>query len=328
MSKRVERVATSLWAATVIVLAVLIVPPAFCYLLELTGSSSGPAPDHWVQSQFPITWTLNPTTDSNISGSQTVATVITDSFATWTSAPNVALSVTRTADTTSTSVGANGTNLVCFVCTGDFSKEAQTLAITLITTVDAGQPNLHGGTAVVNGQLVDADILFNPAVSFSTGGGSNQDLQTVATHEIGHFLGLDHSAVVRAMMFPFAPALEHTLGYDDVAGLALLYPKATPDVPTGTISGAVTLAGNGVFGAHVYADSMTSAMPYPASIRKTPIGTLTTPGGGYQIQNIPPDSYVVTAEPLDLPVQEADVSGYSQVFGQPAVQTDFTTRWH
>ncbi len=313
--------------AIVLVIAGLMVSPAFAYLLELTGSGSSAVPDHWVQTQFPIVYAINTKTGSNISGAVSVNTVIANSFAAWTSAPNTQLAVSATA-TSSTAVGADGTNLICFVCTGDFSKEAQTLAVTMTTTVDAGQSNLHGGTASQNGQLVDADILFNPSVKFSTDNSGNQDLGTVATHEIGHFFGLDHSAVVRAMMFPFAPPFEHTLGYDDVAAISLNYPKAAPDFPTGAISGTVTLGGNGVFGAHVFADSTTNAMPVPGNIRKTPIGVLTTPGGSYQIQNVPPDSYVVTAEPLDLPVQNSDVSGFPQTFGQSSVQTNFTTRWH
>ena len=315
------------FAGALAVIAILLVSPAFAYLFELTGSGSGAVADRWVQSQFPITYAINTKTGSNISGSTSVATVIANSFAAWTSAPNTTLFVSSTT-TSSTSVGADGTNLVCFVCSGDFSKEAQTLAITMTTTVDAGQSNLHGGTAAANGQLVDADILFNPSVKFSTDNSGNQDLGTVATHEIGHFFGLDHSAVVRAMMFPFAPPFEHTLSYDDVAAISVLYPKAVPDFSTGTLSGTVTLGGTGVFGAHVFADSTTSAMPVPGNIRKTPIGVLTTSGGTYQIQNVPPDSYVITAEPLDLPVQNSDVSGFPQAFGQTAVQTNFTTRWH
>jgi len=36
---------------------------------------------------------------------------------------------------------------------------------------------------------------------------------------------------------------------------------------------------------------------------------------------------VVIAEPLDLPVSDSDVS-WASAFGQSAVQTNFTTRWH
>ena len=167
---------------------------------------------------------------------------------------------------------------------------------------------------------------LNPSTQFDTGGGTGQNLQTVATHEIGHFFGLDHSAVVRAVMFPFAPDILTTLSYDDVAGISSLYPQGTPDVATGSISGKVRLSGSSVFGAHVFANSTTSALPF-ANVRKTPIGTLTLTDGSYTIRGVPPDSYLVVAEPLDLPVTDSDVSWASE-FNQAKVQTNFTTRWH
>jgi matrixin len=200
-----------------------------------------------------------------------------------------------------------------------------------LTTVatDVGAPDGRGGRTLFVGQLLDADILFNPKINFSTAGGSNQDLQTVSTHEVGHFFGLSHSAVVRAMMFPFAPSLLTTLSYDDVAGISTLYPAGSPVVPTTNISGTVRLNNAAVFGAHVFADSQTQADPFGGfNIRKTPIGTLTLPDGTYSIQGVPADVYRIAAEPLDLPVENGDVSGYASAFGQGAVQTNFTTRWH
>jgi hypothetical protein len=154
-------------------------------------------------------------------------------------------------------------------------------------------------------------------------------MQTVATHEIGHFFGLDHSAVVRAMMFPFTPDNERTLGYDDVAGISAMYPASGQAVGTGSIAGTVRLNGTGVFGAHVFADSQTAAEAFSAfNIRKTPIGGMSTPGGSYTITGVPADSYVVTAEPVDLPVTNADVADYPKAYAQSAVQTNFTTRSH
>ena len=127
-------------------------------------------------------------------------------------------------------------------------------------------------------------------------------------------------------MYPFAPDQLTTLSYDDVAGISSLYPKSTPDVATGSISGKVTLNGSAVFGAHVFANPTTSATPL-SNVRKTPIGTLTLPDGTYTITGLPPDSYDVLAEPLDLPVSDSDVSWASE-FNKSSVQTNFTSRWH
>jgi hypothetical protein len=221
---------------------------------------------------------------------------------------------------------------VCFVCTGvDFSASDGTLALT--TTFSNG-----------SGVISQADIYFNPSpktlcfVTDAQSGGcptkgdSAQDLQTVATHEIGHFFGLDHSGVARAIMFPFAPSLLTTLSYDDLAGISTSYPSPAPVVPMGKITGTVTMAPNGspVFGAHVFASSTTASNPFAAfnNIRKTPIGTLTLPNGSFTISGVPADSYVVMAEPLDGPVDNTAVEWGSPATFKQQIQTNFTTRWH
>jgi predicted Zn-dependent protease len=305
--------------------------PASSHLNNYTASSNGPQLDHWATSSFPVIWNLNPAHNANVQGTRSVADVIQASFNTWMAVPNTALSVTRAADSTATTAGFNTTNLICFVCSGDFSSEAETLAVTLTTVATSvGDSDGRGGQTQFIGQILDADILFNPSRNFTTDvGGANQDLQTVATHEIGHFFGLDHSAIVRAIMFPFTPDSETTLGYDDVAGISAVYPKTSPDVSMGTIAGTVRLNGTGVFGAHVFADSTTGAEAFSGfNVRKTPVSTLSFPDGTYTISGVPPDSYTVTAEPLDLPVTNTDVDGFAKAFKQTAVQTNFTTRSH
>jgi hypothetical protein len=297
-----------------IALAVTLVAlPASSYLFNFTDRNR----DHW--AAMPVSWTLNPTRSSHVHGTRSVADVITASFATWVAAPNTAVAVTRTADTTSKDTGNDGRNLICFVCSGDFSDEESTLAVTFTTTQS-------GGSA--SGTIIDADILFNPNRDFSTDGASgNEDLQTVATHEIGHLFGLAHSGVVRATMFPFAPDNERTISYDDVAAISTLYP-GTRVVQTNSISGTVTLNNAGVFGAHVFAGSQTAVEPFAAfNIRKSPISALTLPDGTFTIQGAPSDTYIITAEPLDLPADNSNIEDYARSFGKSSVQTNFTTRW-
>ena len=309
----------------------LIARPATSHLAGYSQSASGPVRNHWGNS-FPIQWNLNPKTKSNIQGSVSVAQVIQTSFQTWLQAPNAALTASRGADNTSVSSSNNSPqnqNIICFICTADFGGD-ETLAITFsrISTA-AGASDGHGGTTQFAGQIIKADIFFNPATKYNTDGTSDEDLQTVATHEIGHFFGLDHSAIVRAVMFPFAPSLLRTLSYDDVAGISVLYPKATPDFPAGVIAGTITRANTGaaVFGAHVYASSLSNTETFPGlGIRKTAIGTLTFPDGTYRIEGVPPDSYTVIVEPLDDPTTTADVPEYGQAFGH-TIETDFTSRW-
>ena len=306
--------------------ALLVAVPAFSFLPQLTSSQ----PDHWSLTAFAVQWNLNPSTSgAKISGSQSVAQGMQASFDTWATAPNTALSISvgPVSSVSQENNSPSNINLICFVCSDAPFGGTETLAVTVTTTADSpGTSDGHGGTTQFAGQIIKGDIAFNPSTQFDTGGGTGQNLQTVATHEIGHFFGLDHSAVVRAVMFPFAPDILTTLSYDDVAGISSLYPQGTPDVATGSISGKVRLSGSSVFGAHVFANSTTSALPF-ANVRKTPIGTLTLTDGTYTVRGVPPDSYLVVAEPLDLPVTDSDVSWASE-FNQAKVQTNFTTRWH
>lgn len=64
----------------------------------------------------------------------------------------------------------------------------------------------------------------------------NVDLLTVATHEIGHTLGLAHSNDPDALMFPSYSGPHRFLGQDDIAGVQSLYgvasaPQPAPEAP-------------------------------------------------------------------------------------------------
>jgi len=313
-------------------LALTMVLPAHSFLPQGSGIGSTFVPSAW--TTLPIPWVINPsTTGANIVGTVPVTTVINNAFDSWHNAPDTTIATTNvgTSGITDANNVPAGTNLICFICTGlNFNGDDGTLGLTLTT---------YGGS----GQITQASIFFNPAPGVSgtpicwvtdgttpcPSGDTPQDLQTVATHEIGHFFGLDHSAIVRAVMFPYAPTVLTTLSFDDVAAISFLYPNSAPQVQTGSISGQVTLSGTGVFGAHVFANSTSNVNPFGAfiNIRKSPIGTLTFPDGTYTITGLPVDSYLVIAEPLDGPVTDSNVS-WGAEWGQGSVQTDFTTRWH
>ena len=120
-----------------------------------------------------------------------------------------------------------------------------------------------GSDNVIHQVIDEADILFNPALDFSTSAEAGKfDVQSIITHEIGHFLGLDHSAMVSSVMVPFGVVSQldqRTLAYDDIAGINEIYPKAT--APTGLIQGTIRSGLSTVFGANVVAvDSSGTAL--------------------------------------------------------------------
>jgi hypothetical protein len=166
---------------------------------------------------------------------------------------------------------------------------------------------------ITNGAIVEADIFFNARFAWSVsaaGTPGRVDLESVALHELGHLLGLSHSAVGEterqpggnrrvtasgAVMFPIAMSsgtiAERVLHADDIAGVSDLYPAASAIGATGSIVGRVTKNGQGVLGAHVMAFSPGTGVL---------IGNFTlNPQGEFVIARLPPGSYVLRVEPLD-----------------------------
>jgi hypothetical protein len=88
-------------------------------------------------------------------------------------------------------------------------------------------------------RLIDADMVFwDAGFQFFTGtsGCSNGFyIEDVATHEFGHALGLGHSAVTTATMYPSISTCSkesRTLDPDDITAVLALYPPtATPPAP-------------------------------------------------------------------------------------------------
>lgn len=83
-----------------------------------------------------------------------------------------------------------------------------------------------------NGEILSADIEFNTADYIFTNhegaAGTQIDLRNTLTHEVGHFLGLDHSPNEAATMYATAPPGEITkrdLHQADREGLCFIYPE-------------------------------------------------------------------------------------------------------
>ena len=89
-----------------------------------------------------------------------------------------------------------------------------------------------------SGYLMDADVLFyDGGFSFFSNAGacsSGQYVQDVATHEFGHALGLKHTDVAVATMYPSTTVCSQnwrSLDPDDIAGVEALYGRRTARTP-------------------------------------------------------------------------------------------------
>jgi MYXO-CTERM domain-containing protein len=168
-----------------------------------------------------------------------------------------------------------------------------------------------------DGSIISASMIFNAKDhSFTTTDEPNKfDVQSIATHEAGHFIGLDHSAVVGSTLDPFAFPLDtrlRSLEQDDIAGASTIYPR--PGFVLGTISGVAQRSdGTAISGGHAVAEDLAGT---PAS------SALTQFDGSFQIQGLSAGTYVVYVEPLDGPVRGGNLS---LATSHMRIDTDFAT---
>src|SRR5205085_2908898 len=158
--------------------------------------------ESWAAGALPLHYRIAQGADPlNPSAGDTAA--IRRGFQHWGQAPNTALTMVRDPDTAQQNAGLDGVNLVTFQ-DPDFEFPAGVLAVT--PTFSFTRRAMFDDQIVLPGQIVDADMIFNPAAHFSTPGYAPAfpdtfDLESVTTHEAGHFFGLSHSSVLRATMF-------------------------------------------------------------------------------------------------------------------------------
>jgi hypothetical protein len=203
-----------------------------------------------------------------------------------------------------TPIGGTNTNVTGFV----------SLTPTFKVTAGAAKGIILDANIILNGREYDWGVL-EPGV---TPPDPFYDVEAVVTHEVGHFIGLDHSAVVGAAMsarYRMMEARQRTLEMDDILGASAIYPEAGFS-NMGSVSGLVGRPA-AVFGALV-AVMDTSGRVIQESI--------TAANGSYAAPGLPSGDYDVYVEPIDpMPASSTnlfDESDLGGVYG-PTVDPNF-----
>ena len=251
-------------------------------------------------------------------------TALVAGMASWTNIPTSNITITDGPRFNLTSpidatagLGGDGFNRLYFAETDTTNRIGNVIAVATFWVGGAGQ-------------ITDCDIVMNerlytfstatPANPNQTLGANTYDIGEIATHEMGHCIGLEHSAVagrfgtnglevsgfssgdfaLQATMYPFGTRTiqGRSLSQDDISGASFIYPNSTLTSTTGTISGRVLNGGTfaRIRGAHVVAVSTAAPdVPVVGVISDVQAGG---PGGEFNIVGLPPGSYYVRIEPL------------------------------
>ncbi len=206
-----------------IALAALSITPSLASGYALSES-------HWNPSQLPIRYLVNASSAPTTIGGAAAVAALDAGMASW-AAPVCTRWRTTNAGATSVARAQSG------------DRQNTFLWISNSWPAELGPVNsVIGVTTPVwtsGGYFIDADIQFNNVgFTWSTDGRARTvDTQSIATHEEGHFLGLDHSAQPSAVMYAsYSGGIKRTLTTDDQGGVCQLYPSGmgTPDAGTVT----------------------------------------------------------------------------------------------
>jgi hypothetical protein len=285
----------------VTVLALVLAVPVGAYLK--LGTRVGNRTESLRWRQFPIRYFI---TDTGVAGVTTLQfqAAVSRAFSTWHAVENTQTSSTFVGFVQAPPFVEDGANVIGYL---NQPGQDRTLAATTFTVDET------------DGRILESDIYFNTIFPWSTaeaGGADRYDVESIALHEIGHLLGLSHSALgeteligggrrviaAEAVMFPIAftrgNIADRSLKADDIAGISDIYGTTTFSRTFGSISGRVTRSGRGVQGAHVVAFSPRTG---------TLVGGFTlNANGDFVIAGLEPGPHVLRAEPLD----DGDVNSF------------------
>jgi hypothetical protein len=274
--------------------AILLSAPALDGYLKLgTRVGGNVVPIRW--NAFPIRYFVTNRDVAGVTAPQ-LQQAVASAFRSWDAVPAVSIPTEFVGFTGTAPLSGDGMTVIGFQNRPDLDRVLGSTSFTVDT---------------VTGAVIESDIFLNSLFSWSVAAGGEagrQDVESIALHELGHLLGLGHSALgetelvgggrrvlgAEAVMFPIAFSagnLNRVPRADDLAGVSDVYGGEEFRASTGSITGRVTKNGSGVLGAHVVA--------FNPATGKLVGGVSLTADGSFTIGGLEPGLHVVRAEPLD-----------------------------
>jgi predicted Zn-dependent protease len=308
LKNRMRRLLTALLLVSTTLLSAVQARP---YTLQSTEGAT-PAQVKWPKRRINISLSTSLfAPPSNIKPGSDVVGAVRRALAHWAAAADIefAINTSKLESISAPASGGDGTSLI-------------TVAHTPENTAPFAGTNVEasGRTRIFyteSGHITEADIALNPSLQFSTDGSPDTyDLEAALTHEVGHLLGLEHSAIAGATMQPrqgknglyeMDALTQRTLSEDDRAGVRALYGargangKARGGNSSAVVTGTISYAGGApAYGANVWAEETESG--------RVIAGNITLANGTYRIEGLRPGNYRLWVEALDGLVPASEIA--------------------
>ena len=179
----------------------------------------------WFRNSLPVPYYINSAGSADISGNADIQALV-NSFNTW---ENVSCSYFTASYAGTTSESQTGSSQMNLMVWHEYNWPSEYGDTAIGVTTPWIQPG--------SGEILHADIAYNGVnytwttqPSGSPSGYSNvMDVANIATHEIGHFLGLDHPGDIAGATMYYSTVgnatSSRTLHQDDINGICYLYPN-------------------------------------------------------------------------------------------------------
>lgn len=243
---------------------------------------------------------LNTAGEPTITADSDPLAAINAALQTWGSSQDSTVSFLPAQTTAVSPNGQDGANVLTFE---DTPHNRQIVGDAIAVTLVFSSPG---------GSVTESDIFLNPAyqdtlgtaVPFaSTGASGAFDIESTVLHELGHAVGMEHSNIFGASLWPFGrPGATHgrELTADDIAFAVDFYPQNGAQTAFGRIRGTASLNGGGAV-----RSGMVTAVNTSTGVTISAQTDLTT--GTYSIL-VPPGVYAVFMESLDGQVFPVNVA--------------------